>query len=143
LGDAQSVNALLELWRGIIGTCRSREVWGAVLACLLWCIWRERNNCTFEGVELSLPDLKFLILKCLYDWCSNPSVFYIFLYGLHWCSVCHSIISVLFLFDFRLIVGPFVLYSSWCILLVYLVGSFFSVIFNVPARYLHSVQHFM
>jgi hypothetical protein len=73
-----SVIALLESWRGFIGARRSRDVWGAAPACLMWCIWREQNQHTFEGVELSLPNLKFLFLKSLYDWCSISPVFCLF-----------------------------------------------------------------
>ena len=65
-----SVIALLESWRGFIGARRSRDVWGAAPACLMWCIWQEQNQRTFEGVKLSLLNLKFLFLKSMYDWCS-------------------------------------------------------------------------
>jgi hypothetical protein len=65
-----SVIVFMESWRGFIGGRWSREVWGAAPTCHMWCIWRERNQCTFEGVELSLSKLKFLFLKSLYDWCS-------------------------------------------------------------------------
>ena len=37
----------------------------------MWCLWKERNRRTFEGKELSLPNLKFLFLKTLYKWCSD------------------------------------------------------------------------
>ena len=42
----------------------------AILLCLLWCIWRERNAHCFEGKELPLMKLKFLFLKMLYEWMS-------------------------------------------------------------------------
>ena len=53
----------------------SKDVWGAMPACLMWCIWREMNLRTFEGVELSVPNLKFLLPKSFYDWSSNSPAF--------------------------------------------------------------------
>ena len=49
-----SVLALLESWKSTLGTRGSGEVWGAAPSCLMWCIWKERNHCTFEGEEPSL-----------------------------------------------------------------------------------------
>lgn len=71
---SHSVFALVESWRGFIGARESREAWGAAPTCLFWCILRERNQCTFEGVELSVPNLKFSFLKMLYDWYSNSAI---------------------------------------------------------------------
>ncbi len=52
----------------------SKEVWGAAPACSIWCIWRERNQHTFEGVEISSVQLKFfLLLQTLFDWCSKSA----------------------------------------------------------------------
>jgi hypothetical protein len=28
-----------------------------VPSCVMWALWRERNNCTFEDVELSVDKL--------------------------------------------------------------------------------------
>jgi hypothetical protein len=60
-------------WRGNIGAQQRRDVWGVAPACLIWCIWREHNQRTFEGLESSLLNLKFDFLETLYDWCSNIS----------------------------------------------------------------------
>ena len=70
LGHAAVCHYSFEVVERFIGSCQSREAWGAAPACLMWCIWQERNQRTFEGVELSLPNLKFLFFNSLHDWCS-------------------------------------------------------------------------
>ena len=60
-----SVDAMLKSWDGVRGVRRYVKVWRAEPACLIWCIWREYNQCTFKGKELSLPNIKFLFLKTL------------------------------------------------------------------------------
>lgn len=57
-----------------MNTHRSGKVSGAAPSFLMRCIWKERNR-TFEGEELSLPKLKFIFLKTLYEWCYNSSNF--------------------------------------------------------------------
>ena len=44
-----SVEAMLKSWDGVRGVWRYVKVWRAEQACLTWCIWREHNQCTFEG----------------------------------------------------------------------------------------------
>ena len=39
-------------WRNWLGKHLS-DIWNLVPLCLLWCIWRERNRCTFEDVDSS------------------------------------------------------------------------------------------
>ena len=56
----------VETWNHTLGCLRGGDVWGTTPSCLMWCIWEERNCRTFEGKELSLPNLKFLLLKTLY-----------------------------------------------------------------------------
>ncbi len=75
VGMPYSVAALLESWRGAMVACRSKEVWGAAPACLIWCIWSEKNQRTFEGVELSIPNLKFVFLRTLFNWCCTSATF--------------------------------------------------------------------
>ena len=38
--------------------------------CLMWCLWRERNDQCFEDSEWYLPDLKLFIFKTMLDWMS-------------------------------------------------------------------------
>jgi hypothetical protein len=69
---------LLSCWSGRFGNSESGAIWKAIPHCLMWCLWRERNNRTFSGEEQSIPALKFPFLQTLYDWlkasnlvCSN------------------------------------------------------------------------
>ena len=41
--------------------------------CLMWCLWRERNDQCFEDFEWYLPDLKLFIFKTVLDWMSVVS----------------------------------------------------------------------
>jgi hypothetical protein len=43
-------------WTG--GRSRSAVVWKMVPSCLLWCLWRERNDRNFEDQERTLEELK-------------------------------------------------------------------------------------
>ena len=42
---------LLASWRNWLGKCSS-NVWNLVPHCMMWIIWRERNNCIFEDLVL-------------------------------------------------------------------------------------------
>jgi hypothetical protein len=57
---------LFTCWRGLRGSPRSTFVWKMVLSCLLWCIWRERNDRSFEDNERMVPELKSFFFKALY-----------------------------------------------------------------------------
>lgn len=43
------VVGMLYRWKGLFGKRSNSEVWKAMLLCLWWCIWRERNF--FEEME--------------------------------------------------------------------------------------------
>jgi hypothetical protein len=66
---------------GGIGLGRSLSgVWNLIPSCLMWIIWRERNNCTFEDKETTMDKLLEIFFGVLYDWSrvwaftSSPSV---------------------------------------------------------------------
>ena len=59
---------LLVCWQGKFGRHRNSAIWMDVPHCLMWCIWRERNNRRFEDLERSVLDLKLFFLKTLLDW---------------------------------------------------------------------------
>ena len=70
-----SVKSVMESWRGMMRRCRYGTEWGAEPACILWCIWRERNQRIFEGKEMSILNLKFLFLKALFKWVTcSPTI---------------------------------------------------------------------
>jgi hypothetical protein len=48
---------------------RSSGVWNLILSCLMWIIWRERNNRTFENKETAPAKLIELFFVSLFDWC--------------------------------------------------------------------------
>lgn len=63
-----SVKSMMKSCSGVLGSHRYAIVWGATPPSLIWCIWGERNHCTFEDKESTLPNLKFLFLKTIYEW---------------------------------------------------------------------------
>ena len=65
-----SVVGLFACWQGRFGRHRNRDIWKVVPLCLMWCIWKERNSRCFEDIERSMPDLKLLFLRTLFDWFS-------------------------------------------------------------------------
>ena len=46
----------------------SFDIWNLIPLCLVWCIWRERNICTFEHVESSGDQLLASFVGTSYDW---------------------------------------------------------------------------
>ena len=43
-------------------------VWNLTLLCLMWTVRRERNQCSFEDVELSFVHLKSSFIIKLFKW---------------------------------------------------------------------------
>ena len=64
----RSVVDLLTCWKGSLGNSEAGKVWKMIPHCIMWCLWRERNDRTFNGVEKSIPALKFYFLHTLLDW---------------------------------------------------------------------------
>jgi hypothetical protein len=46
----------------------SVALWKMMLSCILWCLWRERNDRRFEDRERILEELKSLFFITLYFW---------------------------------------------------------------------------
>uniref|UniRef100_A0A2N9FAH5 Uncharacterized protein n=1 Tax=Fagus sylvatica TaxID=28930 RepID=A0A2N9FAH5_FAGSY len=67
-GFLRSVADLLTCWKGSLGNSEAGKVWKMIPHCIMWCLWRERNDRTFNGVEKSIPALKFYFLHTLLDW---------------------------------------------------------------------------
>ena len=65
-----SVVGLFAFWQGRFGRHCNGDIWKVVPHCLMWCIWKERNNRCFEDNECSMPDLKLLFFRTLLDWFS-------------------------------------------------------------------------
>ena len=61
---------LLACWQGHFGRLRNGVIWKIVPPCLMWCIWKERNNRCFEDSERAIPDIKLLFFRTLLEWFS-------------------------------------------------------------------------
>jgi len=53
-------------WTG--GRSRSAVVWKMVPCCLLWCLWRERNDRQFEDKERTIEEFISFFFHSLYSW---------------------------------------------------------------------------
>jgi len=47
---------------------QNSAMWKMLPSCLLWCLWRERNNRRFEDREKTLEEIKSLFFNTLYLW---------------------------------------------------------------------------
>ena len=64
----KTVVELVACRQGKFGRHRNAAIWMAVPYCLMWCIWRERNNRRFEDLERSVSNFKLFFLKTPLDW---------------------------------------------------------------------------
>jgi hypothetical protein len=70
--------ALLHCWRR---KGPAYLVWNAIPLCLMWLLWRERNQRAFEDSERHSMELKLILIRTLMEWTaavssrSFPSVF--------------------------------------------------------------------
>uniref|UniRef100_A0A2N9EUU7 Reverse transcriptase domain-containing protein n=1 Tax=Fagus sylvatica TaxID=28930 RepID=A0A2N9EUU7_FAGSY len=96
---------LFNCWHGPRSKSEAGKIWKMTPHCLMWCIWQERNDRTFNGVEKSIPALKFHLLHILLSWakaahldsscslsdmidyCSKVDTDY----GLYYCSECNFV----------------------------------------------------
>ena len=44
----------------------SADIWNTTRH--MWCIWKERNCWSFNGIESPLLHIKFFFLRLLFDW---------------------------------------------------------------------------
>ena len=81
---------LLASWKGRFGRHWIVDVWSALPLCIMWILWKERNNKTFEGVECPSMELELLFLQTLYEWMTALSghSFSNFLDFLDCCNFC-------------------------------------------------------
>ncbi|XP_040992740.1 uncharacterized protein LOC121239540 [Juglans microcarpa x Juglans regia] len=61
---------LLACWVMPDGAPQIKAVWKMVPICIMWCIWRERNERTFEDKELTLEGLRIFFYRTLLLWAS-------------------------------------------------------------------------
>jgi hypothetical protein len=73
------VSEVLFSWWNWFGK-RSSGVWNLIPSCLMWTMWGERNNRTFENKEIPSAKIIEIFFGSLYDWSrawglsSSPSV---------------------------------------------------------------------
>ena len=80
----KSVVGLLACWQSRFGRYRNGHIWIIIPNCLMWCLWRERNNSCFEDSERSISDLKLFFFKLFWIGCLP-------------CETNHSLLSLIFL----------------------------------------------
>ena len=66
----RSVVELLTSWSRKFHRPKTKVLWSMIPHCLMWIIWseRKRNNCTFEGNERSIHELKHFFFQTLFEW---------------------------------------------------------------------------
>ncbi|KAG6705367.1 hypothetical protein I3842_07G176000 [Carya illinoinensis] len=64
----KTVKAALASWPNVSGRQPIRAMWKMIPLCIMWCLWQERNERTFEDQERSLEELKVLFFRTLCNW---------------------------------------------------------------------------
>jgi hypothetical protein len=55
-------------WLAISLLKRSAVIWKMVPTCILWCVWKERNDRCFEDLERFLEEILASFFHTLYLW---------------------------------------------------------------------------
>ena len=66
----KTVVEILACWQENFGRHCNGVIYMAVPHCLMWCIWREKNNRCFEDYERTVVDLKLFFCRTLSNWMS-------------------------------------------------------------------------
>ena len=64
---------LLDCWKRRDLTKDHNTIWNAIPGCLMWLIWRERNQRVFEDIERHTVDMKLIFIRTLMDWMAAGS----------------------------------------------------------------------
>ena len=64
---SSSIPDLLFGWWNWLGK-HSSQIWNLVPLCILWCIWREWNQRTFEDLNSSDDQMLASFSRTLFDW---------------------------------------------------------------------------
>ncbi|KAG2691896.1 hypothetical protein I3760_08G027300 [Carya illinoinensis] len=59
----EKVVRVLASWKNLRGNQQIKAVWKVISICIMWCLWRERNDRTFKDKERSMEELKFFSLE--------------------------------------------------------------------------------
>ena len=64
----KSVVELLASWAMSKGDPQIKVVWKMVPICVMWCIWQEHNERTFEDKERTTEEIRILFFSTLFLW---------------------------------------------------------------------------
>ena len=53
--------------RGLFAQHNNSFMWNTDTLCLMWTIWRNKNNCSFNILEMSSVAIKSVFLRSWYD----------------------------------------------------------------------------
>jgi hypothetical protein len=67
-GDGIAILPMIQIIHDTSTKTRLVLVWSVVPHCVLWLIWRERNQRTFEGNVGSSVAMKLVLLRTLFEW---------------------------------------------------------------------------
>jgi hypothetical protein len=59
---------LLDCWKVLLGSRLVLAAWRMSHLCLMWSIRREQNAICFEDCEMSVEELKNILVKSFYIW---------------------------------------------------------------------------
>ena len=62
------VRELITCWQCGFGRQQYSMIWKAIPHCIMWCIRQERNQRSFEDIEMGVADLKIFCFRTLFDW---------------------------------------------------------------------------
>jgi hypothetical protein len=90
----QTTYDLLHCWRR---KGPAYVVWNAIPSCLMWLVWRERNQRAFEDAECHSADLKLMLIRTLMEWTAAVSSCSSLLFLLLLMAVCNLAVASIFL----------------------------------------------
>ena len=64
----ETVLDVLACWNSIRGVRQIKAVWKMIPICIMWCLWQERNERTFEDKERSVEERILLFFRTLCTW---------------------------------------------------------------------------
>lgn len=65
---SRCIENVVQAWRRKLRDKNSKLVWDLIPGCIVWCVWRERNNRYFEDQARSTKQFRELFYLTLYNW---------------------------------------------------------------------------